>query len=117
MRVLWAISGAFAAAIGLIGVVVPLLPTVPLMILAAFCFGKSSQRLEAWLLDHPVYGPPIHDWRASGAIRPRAKRLATIGIALAFGISLALGVRPTLLAVQAAVLTAVLVFIWTRPPA
>jgi len=102
---------------GTLGIIVPLLPTVPLMILAAFCFGKSSPRLHRWLTDHPAYGPHIRDWRDRGAIRPGGKRAATLAIAAAFGLSVLLGVRPALLAVQAVVLIAVLVFIWSRPPA
>ena len=104
-----------SVAVGTLGIFLPLLPTVPLMILAAFCFGKSSPRLHDWLVTHPVYGPHIRDWRDHGAIHAGAKKLATASIAVAFGISLILGLRPAILALQAAVLGAVLVFIWTRP--
>jgi len=116
MRMLWFTTGVLAVAIGSVGIFVPLLPTVPLMILAAFCFGKSSPRLHRWLVRHPVYGPHIRDWQQRGAIHPGAKRVATISIAVAFGLSVLLGVRAAILAAQAAVLLAVLVFIWTRPP-
>lgn len=115
MRAFWLFAGLLSVASGTIGLFVPLLPTVPLMILAAFCFGKSSPRLHQWLVDHPVHGPHIRDWHARGAIRPGAKRVATVSIALAFSLSVALGVQPVILVLQAAVLIAVLVFIWTRP--
>lgn len=115
MRALWFTTGLFALALGMIGIVVPLLPTVPFMILAAFCFSRSSERWHNWLVKHPVYGPHIRDWRDHGAIRPKAKRLATLMIAAAFGTSIALGVRPTFLIVQACVLSLVMIFIWTRP--
>lgn len=117
MRLLWTLGGLVAVGTGFIGVFVPLLPTVPLMILGAFCFGRSSPRLHGWLVDHPVYGPHIRDWRARGAIRGPAKRVATGSIAVAFAISVLLGVRPVILAVQAGVLLGVLVFIWSRPTA
>ncbi|PWR02882.1 DUF454 domain-containing protein [Meridianimarinicoccus roseus] len=117
MRLFWTFAGLIAVAIGLVGIVVPLLPTVPLMILAAFCFGKSSPRLHDWLVDHPVYGPHIRDWRTHGAIRAPAKRIATVSIFVAFGISVMLAVRPSILAIQAVVLIAVLTFIWSRPSA
>ena len=116
MRIFWIIAGMVSVAIGAVGIFVPLLPTVPLMILAAFCFGKSSPRLHRWLVDHPIHGPHIRDWADRGAIRPTAKRLATLSIGLAFGLSVLLGVRPAILGVQAVVLLAVLLFIWTRPP-
>ena len=115
MRILWGIFGFIALALGVIGIVLPLLPTVPFLLLAAFCFAKSSQRLHDWLVTHPKLGPPIQDWRDHGAIRPRAKRLATLTVALAFGLSIALGIRPLILGIQAAVLAGVLTFIWTRP--
>ena len=116
-RALWAMGGAVALGLGAVGIVTPLLPTVPFLLLAAFCFARSSQRLHDWLLAHPTLGPPIRDWRRSGAISPKAKRLATLSIAAAFGVSLILALPFWVLAVQAAVLTAVLIFIWRRPDA
>ncbi|QIE41013.1 DUF454 domain-containing protein [Rhodobacteraceae bacterium SC52] len=115
MRIFWTLAGLISVAVGLVGIVLPLLPTVPLMILAAFCFGKSSPKLHAWLVEHPIYGPHIRDWRDRGAIRLPAKRIATVSIAAAFGLSIALGVKPTVLVIQAIVLLAVLTFIWSRP--
>ncbi len=117
MRAVWLSLGMFALALGVIGIFLPLLPTVPFLLLAAFGFARSSERLHHWLLSHPVFGPPISDWRERGAIGPRAKRLATISILAAFAISLALGLKLWILLTQAAVLTAVLVFIWSRPSA
>ncbi|MFN6952696.1 MAG: YbaN family protein [Albidovulum sp.] len=117
MRGLWFTLGLVSLAIGAIGVFVPLLPTVPLLLLSAFGFARSSERLHHWLLSHPTFGPPITDWRERGAIGTRAKRLATVSILAAFAISLALGMKPWLLALQAVTLGLVTVFIWTRPAA
>ena len=115
MRVVWLLGGLLSLALGLLGVVLPLVPTVPFMLLAAFCFTRASDRLYNWLLSHPVFGPSIEDWRDRGAINPRGKRLATVSVAAVFGISLALGLRPMILIIQAVALTCVLIFIWTRP--
>lgn len=115
MRVLWAIGGASAMALGAIGLVLPLVPTVPFMLLAAFCFSKSSDRMHDWLVNHNIFGPGIRNWRAYGAISRQAKVLATLSIALVFGFSVVIGLRPMLLGIQAAVLGCVLIFIWTRP--
>ncbi|CUH51474.1 YbaN family protein [Shimia marina] len=115
MRALWLIGGLLSVGLALIGVVLPLLPTVPFLLLAAFCFARSSERLHAWLLSHKTFGPMIADWHRSGAIRPNAKKAATVSIAAVFGISLIVGVKTSVLIIQAVVLSAVLFFIWTRP--
>lgn len=115
MRAFWLIGGGLALTLGAIGIVLPLLPTVPFLLLAAFCFARSSERLHDWLVSHPRFGPPIADWRERGAISRPAKWAASGSILAAFGLSLLLGVAATVLAVQAATLAAVSVFIWTRP--
>ena len=109
------IAGLLSVGIGVIGIFVPLLPTVPLLLLAAFCFARSSDRLHDWLMNHPRLGPPIEDWNSTGAIRMPAKIAASVAIGLGFAISLALGVAPWALALQACVLACVALFIWTRP--
>lgn len=115
MRFLWAFLGLICIALAVVGVILPLLPTVPFLLLAAFFFARSSERLHSWLLSHPTLGPPIEDWQARGAINPTAKRVATISIALVFLISLVFGLKPTILVIQGVVLACVLIFIWTRP--
>lgn len=87
VRTLYLICGFAALALGAIGVVLPLLPTVPFMILAAYCFARSSPRFEAVLLDNPSFGPHIRRWRNNGAISRKGKQAAT----LAFIVSAALG--------------------------
>jgi uncharacterized membrane protein YbaN (DUF454 family) len=62
--------------IGAVGVVVPLLPTVPFMLLAAFFFARSSPRLERWLVQHPSFGHHIQAWRARRAISRKGKAAA-----------------------------------------
>ena len=115
MRVVWAFCGILCVCFGALGVFLPLLPTVPFMLLAAFCFARSAPQLHDWLIGHPVFGPPILDWQERGAISRRAKIAASVSIAAVFVLSLVLGLRLALLGVQAAVLIAVLVFIWSRP--
>jgi uncharacterized protein len=115
VRVLWILFGFFALALGSLGVVLPLLPTVPFFILAAFCFSKSSAQLHNWLLSHPTFGPIITDWQTNGAISKWSKTLATVSIIAVFFLSLILGAKPSILAIQFIVLGCVLTFIWSRP--
>ncbi len=117
MRAFWFLSGITSFGLGMIGAVLPLLPTVPFLLLATFCFARSSPTLHEWLITHETYGPHILAWQENGAISLRAKRLATGTIAATFCVSLVLGLSIKLLAIQAATLSLVLLFIWSRPSA
>lgn len=76
--------GLFFVFLGIVGAVVPLMPTTIFLILAAWCFSRSSPRLEAWLLNHPRFGRTLRDWREDGAIPFRAKLLACSGMTLGY---------------------------------
>lgn len=115
MRPLWLAAGALSAGLGLIGIVVPLLPTTPFMILAAACFARSSPRLHDWLWNHRVFGPAIRDWREHRAIPRKAKIFSVAAMAAAFVLSLALGLGWAVLAAQALVLMVMGSWIVTRP--
>ncbi len=115
MRALWITIGVSCVVLGAIGVVVPLLPTTPFLLVAAFAFAKSSDRLHAWLLNHNIFGELIDQWRRYGAISRRVKVISVISMSGIFGVSLALGVAPVILLVQAAVLAIAAGFILSRP--
>ncbi len=93
----------------------PLLPTTPFLLLAAFCFARGSDRLHRWLLNHEHLGPPIQRWREYRAISREAKWMGTISLLLLVAASYWLGVQPWLLALQGGILVAVGGFLWTRP--
>jgi uncharacterized membrane protein YbaN (DUF454 family) len=96
-------------------VVLPLVPATPFLLLAAYGFARSSPRLHGWLLGHPRFGPVITDWQAHGAIAGRVKVTAVAVILATFGGSILFGVPGWILAVQGVALTAVSIFILTRP--
>ncbi len=101
-RFLYLGLGFASLALGAAGVVLPLLPTVPFVLLAAFFFARSSPRLEARLLDHPRFGPHIRAWRERGAIGPAGKRAALFAFAFSALLGLVLLPFPWLLAPAAA---------------
>tara|TARA_R110000850_G_scaffold58793_5_gene136282 strand:- start:887 stop:1282 length:396 start_codon:yes stop_codon:yes gene_type:complete len=106
-------AGLISVALGGIGVVLPLLPTVPFMILAAFCFANSSPRLEAWLVDHRVFGSHIRNWRERRAITRRGKWAATVAFAVSCTIALLFMKMPwNLFPIAAALITGS--WLWTR---
>lgn len=74
-------GGFLSLALGAVGIFLPLLPTVPFVLLAAYCFSRGSRRWERWMLEHPKLGPIIKDWRAHHAVPLRAKQLATVMMA------------------------------------
>lgn len=115
MRFLYAGLGLICVALAVIGVALPLLPTVPFLLLAAFFFGNSSDRLHNWILAHNIFGPMIQDWNDNRAIRLSAKKAATVSIAAVFLLSVFLQIPNQFLIIQSLVLSCVLVFIWTRP--
>ena len=114
MRIFWLFLGLASLSLGFVGIVLPLLPTTPFLLLAAFCFVRSSDRLHSWLLAHPFFGPMIENWRRYRAIARSAKIAATVSCAAVFAISLVLKMPTMGLLVQALVLLSVLAFIWTR---
>ena len=89
MRPVYTAVGLASVALGGIGVVVPLLPTVPFMILAAFCFAKANPAWEQRLLAHKRFGPHIVAWRTKGAISRRGKAMALVALAASAAIGLA----------------------------
>lgn len=68
--------GLMALALGAIGALLPIVPTVPFLLLAVYCFARSNPAWERRILDHPHWGPQVRDWQARRAISRRAKLLA-----------------------------------------
>lgn len=72
---LW-VAGSVSLVLGLIGVVVPGLPTTPFVLLAAACYAKASPRLHAALLNHRLTGPMLRDWESDRSLTRRSKLIA-----------------------------------------
>ena len=88
------ITGWIALITGLIGIVLPLLPTTPFLLLAAWCFSQSSKRLHDWLNDHPWFGPPIQQWQQTHTVSRPIKTKALYLILISFTATLILAPMP-----------------------
>ena len=117
MRPLWFTCGATALVLAFIGLLLPVMPTVPFLLLAAICFARSSTRAHKWLLEHDQFGPAIRDWQERGAISRRSKWAATLSMLAAVLISFAVNAPQWLLILQAGTISGVALFIWSRPDA
>ena len=100
--------------LGLIGIALPLLPTTPFLLLAALCFGKGSDKIYRWLINHPTFGPPIVNWREKRSITRRSKIVATLSMLVLLVITPLVGAPWWVVAIQASVLTVVAIFLWRQ---
>lgn len=115
-RTTFKLLGTGCVGLGLLGAFLPLLPSTIFFILAAACFARSSPALEARILGHPVFGPPVIAWRNHGAISRKAKTLAVAGMTFGFGMFLYTAQPGPLLAVVVGLfIAACAVFVLSRP--
>ena len=85
MRGLYFAGGVFAVGLAVLGTILPIMPTVPFLIVAVFCFARSSPKLEKKILDHPFWGPQVRDWQERRAIARPAKVMAIGAMAAGVG--------------------------------
>lgn len=101
--------------LGIVGVVVPGLPTTVFLLIAAWAFSKSSERFQRWLWNHPHFGPPIRAWHQHRVIPRRAKILATSMMTTSFlFVTLVVAKSWVLPAVLASVMVPAALYILTR---
>lgn len=106
-----------ATGLGMIGVVLPLLPTTPFLIVAVWAAGKSSPRLELWLLEHRQFGPLLKGWRERGAIPLFAKYLAGFMLTSSWLVLWLLNMKTGVLIFLAVFFSALMTYIISRPNA
>ncbi len=115
LRAFWVCVGAVSLALGAVGVILPLLPTTPFVLLAAFAFARSAPRLRAWLAGNRIFGPIITDWEAHGVIAPRYKVMACTVMAAVLLAGVLGGLAWRLIAIQAICMGGAAVYVLSRP--
>lgn len=110
MKALWLLAGLVCVGVGGVGVVVPGLPTTVFFVAAAWCFSRSSERMERWVLGLPGVGQLVSDYRSGLGMPRRAKVIAIASIAVAVSISAVVALEHP--AARAGVTAAGLVGIW-----
>lgn len=114
-RWFWLALGHCAVGAGAVGAFVPLLPTTPLMLVAAWAYARSSPALRHWLHTHPRFGSYIRAWQVEGAIPTRAKVAAVVAMAVSFALAWHGGAGAYVLLALGATLTLVSLYVSTRP--
>ncbi|MBX2986615.1 MAG: YbaN family protein [Bdellovibrionaceae bacterium] len=108
-------AGFLFLVIGIIGIALPVLPTTPFLLVAAYCFSRGSRRFHDWLIHHPRLGPPIVDWQRHRVIRRRAKVIASLMMAATAVFLLSRpNIPPFGKGAAFSTMLAALVFIWSR---
>lgn len=115
----WLLQGVAGLSLVLaaVGVVLPVLPTVPFLVVAAWAAARSSPRLHHWMLNHPRFGPALCDWYAAGVVPRKAKWFSTAmmgGSAASMPVFLPADLM-SIVAGVVACMGGVLVWLWRRP--
>lgn len=76
--------GWLMVATGIVGIVVPVMPTTVFMIAALWAFSRSSRKFQIWLWTHSTFGPPVRNWHLYRVISVRAKMMAVMVMTLSF---------------------------------
>ena len=116
LRSLFLVLGFFFMGMAFVGVVVPLIPTVGPVLLAAFFFSKSSERFDHWLVNNRLFGGIVRDWRAGLGFTVRAKTMAIVAIIVTFTISVVFVIEPTVVRVGLVLFASALVAYIARLP-
>lgn len=116
LRYVWAGLGLLFVGLGALGMVLPLLPTTPLLLLALWSFSRSSPRLEHWLYTHRRFGPPLQRWRQHRVVPRSVKFTAYVSMALSLSLMVLKGAPWPVMLVSALVMAYGVWFLAHCPP-
>ena len=103
--------------LAVIGIVLPVMPTVPFLVVAAWAAARSSPRLHRWLLEHKRFGPYLREWTEAGVVPRRAKWFCTVMMscsAIFMPVFIPVKFWPLVLG-AIAIMASILVWLWRRP--
>lgn len=86
-RLFWLGAGWLFVALAVIGAILPVMPTVPFVLLAAACFSRGSKKIHTWLRNHPSWGPPLRDWEDNHCIPRRARNIGLLMMWVSIGVT------------------------------
>lgn len=112
---LWRALALVCVALGVLGLFLPVLPTTPFLLVAAWAAGRGWPQFEAWLLAHPRLGPPIRRWRDHRAVPRRAKWAASLTMAASIGLIAVSSAPQPVKWLVPLFLLAVALWLWRRP--
>lgn len=93
--------------LGLLGIPLPILPSTPFILLAAWFFARSSEKWHMWLLNSALFGPMIHNWETNHCISRRTKFVALVTMLIAGGCSIGFAIADVKLQLLTALLLAI----------
>lgn len=114
-RWLWAALAWVSLVLGIIGALLPVMPTVPFILLSAFAATRGSTRLRNWLLSHPKFGRAIMEWERDGAVSRQAKWIATIMMSFSSISMLIFAPRLWMAGIGIGIMAATALWLWRRP--
>lgn len=115
MRMFWLSLGWTAVAFGAIGAFLPVVPTVPFLLVAAWAFSRSSPALRERIRSHPRYGAAVRAWQDRGVVAPLAKIWAVVAMTAGVLLGLWLQIDPRIVATQAAICAVIGIYVVSRP--
>ncbi|MBV6494045.1 MAG: hypothetical protein LDLANPLL_02071 [Turneriella sp.] len=113
VRILFVSTGIVSLALGIIGIVTPILPTTPFILLSGYCFARGSERFHIWISNHKYFGPIIRVFRDEKRIPLPAKLLATVMIITTMTLAGFIVKKPLPIIGMGTVGLGVLIYIWS----
>lgn len=115
IKMLWRIAGLFFVGCAYIGAIVPGIPTTVFLMLALWCFSKSSEKLRNWIWEHPIFGPYVQDWTEKRIYPTKAKWIMLTCCAASYAWLIYIALKPIALISIALFMLFWLVWAWRYP--